>query len=88
MKPLTLSEAFAEIARLPASRRAAASLGLAEAVLSSSGADPRDVTVFHPLECGPSDASRCAYLGRPLPEGNRVCAAALEPELACAGDRR
>jgi hypothetical protein len=85
MGHLHLPEALAELAELPAESRAGACLGLAAAMQQAAAelAEPGATTVFDPLECRASDASHCAYSGRPLLHDQRVCLAALDPEVTC-----
>jgi hypothetical protein len=85
MRPLTFSEACGVLAGMPADSRARTARGLA-AAMQQGAADriaPGALTVFDPLECLASDASRCAYFGRPVPHEQRVCLVALDPDVSC-----
>jgi len=81
MPLMTLAEACRHVAGQPAGVRGAACRDLAAAALAGLAAP--SLSVFHPLECLPADASRCADLGRPAASGERVCLVALDREVAC-----
>jgi len=81
MPLMTLAEACRHLAGQPAGVRGPACRDLATSALDGLAAP--SLTVFHPLECLPADASRCAELGRPAASGERVCLVALDEEEAC-----
>ena len=82
MKPLSFAEACEAVGNLQGEASQAAMSSLADSM--AQAVDQVEVEPFDPLQCIADDASRCAYHGRPVVRGHRVCLVAVDPEVPCA----
>lgn len=85
MKAQTFSQVCEQLSRMTPQERVTACLGLAEAAGQGAADEAAGsaLVVFDPQECGPDDAGRCEFFGRPVQHEQRVCAVAVTDAVGC-----